>query len=214
MRSTHSIATPGTMKLSNLSAHWPPVAGSHVGFKTIHKEITNLSELVDLSDLHEGAWWTGFYMLVHGTAPQKFTVELAAKDGRCIAQWEQGIGIWNPLPWPIPASMAQTLGLQIHITSTYPLSFSSWAKFEACFHEMNEIPVHDLLLFVKPDNLPEMHWNGALRGGGFSDASLPLYVGAPHNLVYPMKYILNAKPAYIDCRAIPTGWTESVSPVK
>jgi hypothetical protein len=203
-----------TMKLSNLSAFWPPLPGPHVGFKTIHKEITNRLEIVDLSDLHEGAWWTGFYILAQDTAPGKFNIELAAKDGSCFASWEQDIGIWNPFPWPIPASMAQALGLQLHITTTYTLPFSSWAKCEACFHEMSDIPVHDLLLFVTPANKPEMHWNGALRGGGFSDASLPLYIGAPHRLIYPMKYILNVNPEYIDRRAIPTGWAEPVTPVK
>lgn len=202
------------MKLSNLSAHWPPVAGPHVGFKTIHKEITNLPEFIDLSDLHEGAWWTGFNMLAQDTAPGMFNIELKTKDGRSVEQWKQGLSIWNPLPWPIPTSMAQTLGLQLHVTPMYSLPFSSWAKFEVCFHEVNEIPVYDPLLFVTSTNKPEMHWNSALRGGGFSDASLPLYIGAPHRLVYPMKYILNVNPEYIDRRAIPTGWMESVTPVK
>lgn len=208
------------MKLCDMSTFWPPVAGPHVGFKTIHKELANdlAPEIINAADLHQGAWWTGIRVLVQGGAPRDFTVELLTVDGQHFAgvesRWIQGVGHWTPLPWPIPTLMAEALGLQFRVTPLHngpePVPAHMWVKYDICFHEINEVSAYDRLLFVTGDNRPALHWNGQLRGGGDADAHLPLHRGVPHTVVFRMEYLINTNPAIGDRTATPIGWSEPV----
>lgn len=212
MRVMRSCAAPSTMKLCNISAHWPPVAGPHVGFKTIHEVLTG-DKSIPMDDLHAPAWWTGFRIAVQGGQDQEFIVELIS-DNACDfpkteRSWIQTSGRWTPFPWAIPAHMAQhiSLGLRICALGDVPCAAEApWVKYELCFHELADVPAGDLFLFVGEDSKPAMHWNDKHKGGGGPDAPLPLYRGKSHYAVPTMETVLGITSEYGDRRCTPTGW--------
>jgi hypothetical protein len=134
---------------------------------------------------------------------------------RTESRWIQSAGQWIPLPWPIPTRMASHMGLQIRLTPTgpEPVAVHTWVKYDLCFHEINEAPAYDRLLFVAGDNRLIMHWNGQLLGGGDVNAALPLHRGVPHTVVSRMEYLVNTNPAVGDRMATPIGWSEPVTAV-
>ena len=204
------------MKLCNISAHWPPVAGPHVGFKTIHEALTGDTR-IPMHDLHAPAWWTGFRITVQDGQKQEFIVDLTTVDTCDFPTtergWIQTSGKWFAFPWPIPANMARhiTLGLRVRALGEAPAAVEApWAKYELCFHELEDVPAGDLFLFVGEDDKPVMHWNDKYKGGGGPSAPLPLYRGKSHYAIPSMETILDITSEDGDLRCTPHGWREAV----
>lgn len=204
------------MKLCNISAHWPPVAGPNVGFKTIHEVLTG-DKNISMHDLHAPAWWTGFRIVTQGGQEREFIVDLTSVDScdfpKTERSWIQKTGSWVALPWPIPAHMAQhiSLGLRIRALGEVPHTVEApWIKYELCFHELADVPAGDLFLFIGEDNKPAMHWNDTHWGGGGPGAPLPLYRGKSHYAVPPMETVLDITSEDGDLRCTPSSWKEPV----
>lgn len=204
------------MKLCNISAHWPPVAGPHVGFKTIHEAMVG-DKHISMGDLHVPAWWTGLRISVQDRKKHEFIVELTSDDAcdfpKTERSWIQKSGGWVAFPWPFPAQMAQHINLGLRIRALGDLSATDevpWIKYELCFHELDEVPAEDLFLFVRDDDKPAIHWNGEHKGGGGPGAPLPLYRRKSHYVIPTMETVLDITAEDGDIRCTPRSWTETV----
>ena len=203
------------MKLYNISAHWPPVAGPHVGFKMIYEVLVS-DKSISMHELHAPAWWTGFRIVVQDGQEREFIVDLTSDDTcdfpKAKRRWTQTSGQWVPFPWPIPAHMAQhiSLGLRIRTLGEVPLTAEEepCVKYDICFHELDGVPTGDLFLFIDDDDKPALHWNHIHCGG--PGAPLPLCKGKSHYAVPTMRTILDIISEDGDLRCTPTGWRDTI----
>ena len=92
---------------------WPPIPGSlNSGHK--RREV-NGSHTEPLQDLHNTAWWTGL-KIVGLPIAMKATVTL---NNFPSFSWSQGPGVYHPLPFPLPASMAKEMEMSLTIETEY-----------------------------------------------------------------------------------------------
>lgn len=116
-----------TRMFGAIGPHWPPVAGdSEVGWK--HRVIHGITRHTETLDgLHEPYWWTGLRIAVAPTSdadrvidPITASIHLRTGDGATIARWNQEVGQWCHLPWPLPAKAATQQRFALDISLDAP----------------------------------------------------------------------------------------------
>lgn len=146
---------------SDLANSWPPVAGPDQGYKHISTEISE-DYIFGLQKLHKGAWWTGFYI---ATPEPNIDIQVVLRrSGGSIAfdtaieqcKWTPNRSSWYPFPWPIPAEMADEMGLYLDIS----VSAITHISIKASFYELRGQTVEDSYLFTM-DNSIKHTWNNA-----------------------------------------------------
>jgi hypothetical protein len=177
--------------LSTIKTHWPPIDGDpEVGHKTVQFLFT-ATHTETLMGLHEPAWWTGCRIRTQDER-EPFQVELLCREGTSIGTLQVENGAWTPFPWPIPAMMANRLGLKLRISSMKDTP--SHISIRIGFQEMTSMPIRDLYLFTDPNGFPVIQWTGdevatAYRDSG--DWSKPK-AGYLYRVVPPMARLLGA----------------------
>ena len=158
-----------TMMFSDLATAWPPAAGPTQGYKHESTRISADEEYpFSLQRLHAGAWWTGFYVAT--TEPDVEIQVVMRRAAGAVAfdvaadqcKWTQQSGTWCHFPWPIPAAMADMMGLYIDVS----VSATTHISMRASFHELSGLSVNDRYLFIAGDGVPVHHWDGAQNAWG------------------------------------------------
>ena len=172
-----------------------------------------------LHELHDGAWWTGVKVLAPYRPTSRFRVKVITNDGTKLwPAWNQDVGDWHPLPYPIPAIVARKLGLCLNIKQIDDdVNGAIFTRRVISFLECPDMPVGDSLLFVDED--------GDLRGG-YWDARQELWgtygnreeAGNPtprwdqDHTVVPLSSHLITRPGWADFRTFrPESWESRVS---
>ena len=90
---------------------------------------------VSMTDLHQGAWWTGLRLDIPST-PQEFLVTLVDLEG-IMSSLRITTGEWQPFQWAIPAHVAQQRQMMIHVTPILPESGPiPFLQITLCFEEL------------------------------------------------------------------------------
>jgi hypothetical protein len=159
---------------------------TNMGFKHIIEEVSKEYKFT-LQSLHEGAWWTGFQITSVDTPC--ITVTLRKSDGSVAfdtaadqCTWTLTCGSLYHFPWPVPAAMADTMGLYLDI-SMIEESASSHLSMKASFHEMAGLELKDRYLFIAGDGAPVHHWDGDRRVWGNPIAGTPPTWNTMHTVV-------------------------------
>ena len=199
---------------SDLATAWPPSAGPTQGYKHESTRISADEEYsFSLQRLHAGAWWTGFYIAT--TEPGiEVHVVLRRSDGAVAfdtaidqCKWTQQAGMWIHFPWPIPAAMADTMGLYLDVS----VSAATHISMKAAFHELAGLDQADPYLFIAGDGVPVHHWNQQLWGNPVTGFN-PVW-GLAHTVVPTMAQLL-ATGEWNDNKLFAIQeWTDIVPPV-
>ena len=156
-----------------------------------------------MTGLHNPAWWT-YLRLSSGYMPDaQFRVRFLKADGAPAftngsCTWTQVSGQTHYLPWAIPATLADEMGLHFEITCL-ETDIATFVTRVIGFHEMPHLSPYDRYLFVDGSGHIVMAW-----GGQFREWPEPVW-GQRHRLVTPL--------AYGDPRSrhyYPMGWLERV----
>jgi hypothetical protein len=153
------------MMFSDLATSWPPsvAPATNVGYKHIIEEVSE-EYTFSLQRLHEGAWWTGFQ--ISSIDIQRVAVVLRRSGGSIAfdtaedqCKWIQECNVWSHFPWPIPATMADEMGLYLEI-SLIEESGPSYLSMKAVFHELDGLDIDEHYLFIAGDGVLVHHWDG------------------------------------------------------
>jgi hypothetical protein len=175
---------------SELATSWP---NSNMGFKHIIEEVSE-EYTFTLQSLHEGAWWTGFQ--VSSVSQTRIAVVLRRSGGSVAfdtapdqCKWTLTCGTWCHFPWPVPAAMADAMGLYLDI-SLIEESVPSYLSMKASFHEMTGLEIKDQYLFIAGDGVSEHHWDGDRQVWGNPIAGSPPTWNTMHTVVPTMAQLL------------------------
>ena len=170
------------------------------GTKTLYGVISaNHKETLD--SLHNPAWWS-YLRLVSPYYPEgQFRVKFLKSDGLPVfdngsCEWTQAAGQTRHLPWAIPATMADTLGIYCEITCL-ETDAPTFVTRILGFHEMPQLSPYDHYLFVDGSGHIKMAWAGQFRIW-----PEPAW-GERHRVVTPLAYGDPASRHYY-----PMGWLE------
>jgi len=178
------------------------VSGPLVGTKTGHGLIgPNHKEM--MSGLHNPAWWTHLRLATPYYPDGQFLVrllktggEVAFTNGTCV--WTQTAGRNHYLPWAIPATLADEMGLYFEITCL-ETDLPTFVTRIIGFHEMPHLSPYDHYLFVDGSGHIIMGW-----GGQFRVWPEPAW-GEAHKIVTPLNYSDSVSREYY-----PTGWLDRI----
>jgi hypothetical protein len=208
------------MMISNLATSWPPSVApvTNVGYKHIIEEVSE-EYTFTLQRLHVGAWWTGFQVTSIDTPNAQIAVVLRRSGGSVAfdvaedqCKWTQSCNVWHHFSWPIPAAMADAMGLYLDI-SLIEESESSHLSMKAVFHEMCGLAVDDQYLFITGDGVPVQHWNGAQHVWGNPIAGFSPTWGVAHTVVPTIAQVLATQEWNDNKMFAIQGWNEIVPPV-
>ena len=121
--------------IATLRTIWPP--REETGTMTNRTECKGPLDTmkVSMTDLHQGAWWTGLRLDSPGPGPgQEFLVTLVDLEG-IISSLRITTGEWQPFQWAIPAHVAQQRQMILHITSILPDPIP-FLQITLCFEEL------------------------------------------------------------------------------
>lgn len=129
--------------IATLRTIWPPRedTGTMTNRTEYKGSLTPMK--ISMTDLHQGAWWTGLRIDVSGreTIPQEFLVteflvKLVDMEG-IISSLRITTGEWQPFQWTLPAHVAQQRQMMIHVTPVSPeTDSSSFLQVKLCFEEL------------------------------------------------------------------------------
>lgn len=142
------------------------VSGPHFGTKTVHEEIRPKYKLT-MNGLHNPAWWSCLRLISQDHPHGQFRVRLLKSDGMPVfdngrCEWIQNAAPWYYLPWAIPATMADSMGIYFEITSL-DTTEPTFVVLTIGFHEMPQLSPYDRYLFVLGDGSIQMAWDGHTR---------------------------------------------------
>jgi len=134
--------------ISALRTIWPP--REETGTMTNRTECKGPLDTmkVSMTDLHQGAWWTGLRLDIPLT-PQEFLVTLVDLEG-IISSLRITTGEWQPFQWAIPAHVAQQRQMILHITPILPDSIP-FLQITLCFEELPPLSPQTALHFLCDD---------------------------------------------------------------
>ena len=158
-------------------------ASPEIGHKFICTVIPN-SWNETLVGLHEPAWWTA--VILNSVESLSFSVEIRNAAGRPafgpdLSRWVQEPGSLIKFPFPIPATMATTMGLHLHISIAGGNSL--WVSRKIIFVEMPEENA-ERYMFVDATGEFVAHWNTEYQAGGSQLDGFPVEWDKPHRQVY------------------------------
>lgn len=136
-----------------------------------------------LTDLHDGACWTG--IKVSCPTDEMILITLKSHD-KVLTEWTQSTNTLEPLPFPFPSWMAKEMGLTVEVSGSNLMSVI------VVLHEIN-LPKKDRYLFVADSGVPLYHWNGS------SSKREDLEIKKLHNRVPSVSAILNGADSSIVC---------------
>jgi hypothetical protein len=159
------------MMLSSIT--WPPVPDANVGYKHMMEDVSaEKGYAFSLQRLHKGAWWTGVLVTPSAVPDQQVDVVLRRRGGAVAfdvaedkCKWTQKGGDWTTLPWPIPATMADEMGLYLDI-SLRGSPGSLYTSMKASFYELRGLAPNDRYLFVEDDGVAVHYWDDRRRVWG------------------------------------------------
>lgn len=175
-----------------ITTAWPPIPGT---FKTGHKRReVNGSHTEPLQDLHNTAWWTGLKIAGLPIA-MKATVTLnnfPAFPGFPGFSWSQGPGVYHPLPFPLPASMAKEMELSLTIETEY----KGLMVLFFTFHELG-VP-KDQYLFAEEGSKPVLCWSQKRSWSTPASQSEPVWKTL-HVIVSPTQALIDGAKSRLFC---------------
>ena len=137
--------------IATLRTVWPP--REETGTMTNRTECKGPLDTmkVSMTDLHQGAWWTGLRLDIPDQDHQEFLVTLVDLEG-IISSIHITTGEWQPFQWAIPAHVAQQRQMMLHITPTLlgscPIPF---LQIKLCFEELPLLSPQTALHFLCDD---------------------------------------------------------------
>jgi hypothetical protein len=185
------------MMISDLATSWPPSVApvTNVGYKHIIEEVS-AEYTFSLQRLHEPAWWTGFQVTSIDTPRARIAVTLRKSNGSIAfdtaedqCKWVQDCNTWTHFPWPIPAKMADAMGLYLDI-SLIEESESSHLSMKAAFHEMDGLHADERFLFIAGNGVLVHHWDGERNMWGNPIAGLNPAWNVAHTVVPTIAQVL------------------------
>lgn len=195
------------MALSDIPQLFPPVAGdSRVGWKDCFEpqDVGNNSFHEYLLNLHEPAWWTG--VRISSLDPnEEFDVKLGMTDGPLT--WTQRSGAWAPFPWPIPARMADKMGLILEFKSRGTNMSAPQYAVRTAFAELPGMPVDERYLFFDEPGAVQFYWNGKRNAWGTRTKGAEPQWRSIHMLVPPSSMLAGWNDNRVFCMH---EWSETV----
>jgi len=136
------------------------------GTKTLHGVIS-AGHKETLDSLHNPAWWSYLRLVSPYYPAGQFRVRFLKSDGLPVfdngsCEWIQASGQTHHLPWAIPATMADTLGIYCDITCLDTAEPTFVTRILG-FHEMPHLSPYDRYLFVNEHGNIMMAWEGQFR---------------------------------------------------
>lgn len=179
----------------NAKATMPGTMTHHGYIKLGHKE--------RMTGLHNPAWWSYIRLASLQFPDGQFRIRLLKSDGlpafdNGSCEWTQAAGQTRYLPWAIPATMADTLGIYCEITCL-ETDAPTFVTRILGFHEMPHLSPYDRYLFVDETGHIKMAWAGQFRIW-----PEPAW-GERHCVVTPLVHGDPASRHYY-----PTGWLERI----
>ena len=152
-----------------------------------------------LEGLHTPAWWTGVRLTAAEGWNTVYRVKLRMRGserpgfpafaGEC--EWTQVSSDWHPLPFPIPASMATSMGLELYVKPTDNAPDSLITSVKIAFQEMPALDDHDRYLFCDHDGSLVHVWNGRHRTWGTPEEGYQPLWRQLYTVVPTMKWLLH-----------------------
>ena len=110
---------------------------------------------VSMTDLHQGAWWTGLRLDVPTSSQEflvtEFLVTLVDLEG-IISSLRIMTGEWQPFQWAIPAHVAQQRQMLLDITPVSPVSDPiPFLQIKLCFEDLPRLNPKTALHFLCDD---------------------------------------------------------------
>jgi hypothetical protein len=133
--------------IATLRTVWPPreETGTMTNRTEYNGHLTPMK--VSMTDLHQGAWWTGLRIDVPGPGPgQEFLVTLVDMEG-VISSLRIMTGEWQPFQWALPAHVAQQRQMMLHIAPTLP-SPIPFLQIKLSFEELPPLSPQTALHFL------------------------------------------------------------------
>ena len=150
-----------------------------------------------LEGLHTPAWWTGLRLAAAEGWNTIYRVKLRIRDSEQAGfpfaarecEWTQVSNDWHPLPFPIPASMATTMGLELYVRPTDNAPPSLITSVKIAFQEMPALRDNDRYLFCDHDGAPVHVWDGRHRAWGTPEEGFQPQWRQLHVVVPTMKWL-------------------------
>jgi hypothetical protein len=201
--------------ISTLKNLWPPAADHPLqGYKRrIEVRMERDRPLVEpLRTVHDPTWWTSCHISSATDPDSHFSVSLVAgPNGPTLETWVQPSGALQPLTWPIPGDLANSMDLHVIVRYMGNCELLA-ATLTLGFHEVEPFPNIEMgpadqrFMFVSQTGQPKMLWDAA-RGIGGTRGSDYLEEGEMYIVVPPMHRIIGDR-QWWDMRHVVHSWND------
>ena len=172
------------MRIEDLATISLTAPSPELGYKYLHPETDERNEWIEtLEGLHPSAWWVGLKF----STPESVRISVEIRDATGAYVFGPQYSTWNQLsntlvqfPWPIPAAMADAIGICLHISTMEP---PLWASRKIIFAEMPEENQHERFMFVNTLNQHIAHWYPVYEAAGTDSRGFPVEWNVAHRIV-------------------------------